>query len=139
MEADTVMKLGRRAFLVALCVIAPVFRHTTRAQSFTIDDFLALSSRLTGHADLDRDTAAILLNNLLATPGINAARLALPDRALERDIIVAWYTGAHVVRGKAQRVTHTSALQWRALEMPAPGTCVGRFGVWANPHRVPPR
>ena len=139
MEATIVMKVGRRAFLVALGVIAPMLRPTTRAQSFTVDDFLALSSRLTGHADLDRETAGIFLSNLLATPGINAARLARPDQALERDIIVAWYTGVQVVRDEARRVTHTGALQWRALEMPAPGTCVGRFGEWTNPHRVSPR
>ena len=126
--------IGRRAFLAAVALIAPAFRASPRAQSFSVDDFLALSSRLTGYDNLDRATAGIFLKNLLATPG-NIVRLARPDAALERDIIVAWYSGAHQVRGEAQLVTHSGALQWRALSMPAPGTCVGPFGSWAKPHR----
>jgi Membrane bound FAD containing D-sorbitol dehydrogenase len=126
--------LGRRAFMAALALVTPSFRAVPRAQSFSVDDFLALSSRLTGYSDLDRRIAGILLNNLLATPGA-AARLARPDAALERDILVAWYTGVQQVRGEAQLVTHAGALQWRALGMPAPGMCVGPFGTWAKPHR----
>jgi hypothetical protein len=128
------IRLGRRAFVAALALVAP-FRAAPRAQAFTVDDFLALSSRLTGFSDLDRQTAGILLKNLLATPG-NDARLARPDAALERDIIVAWYTGVHQVRGEAQLVTHTGALQWRALGVSAPGRCVGPFGTWAKPQRA---
>jgi D-sorbitol dehydrogenase-like protein len=129
--------VGRRAFLAAIALVAP-FRVSLRAQSFSVDDFLALSSRLTGYENLDRQTAGIFLKNLLATPG-NSARLARPDAALETDIIAAWYTGVQQVRGEAQLVTHTGALQWRALGMPAPGTCVGPFGSWAKPHRSPLR
>ena len=128
------MRLGRRAFVSALALLTPMFRAAPRAQSFSVDDFLALSSRLTGHADLDRKTAGIFLNNLLAIPD-NAARLARPDVALERDIIVAWYTGVQQVGDEPRLVTHAGALQWRALGMPAPGMCVGPFGTWAKPHR----
>ena len=128
--------IGRRAFLAAIALIAPAFRAFPRAQSFSVDDFLALSSRLTGYDNLDREIAGVFLKNLLATPG-NIVRLARPDAAIERDIIAAWYTGVHQVRGEAQLVTHSGALQWRALSMPAPGTCVGPFGSWAKPHRSP--
>ena len=128
--------VGRRAFLAAAALIVPAFPASPRAQSFSVDDFLALSSRLTGYDNLDRETAGIFLKNLLATPG-NLVRLARPDAALERDIIVAWYSGVHQVRGEAQLVTHSGAVQWRALGMPAPGTCVGPFGSWAKPHRSP--
>ena len=127
-------RMRRREFVAALALVAPCFRATARAQSFSLDDFLALSARLTGHADLDREAAGRFLKNLLATPG-SAARLAHPDPSLERDIIVAWYTGVHQVRGEARLVTHAGALQWRAMGMPAPGTCVGPFGTWAKPHR----
>jgi hypothetical protein len=129
-------RLGRRAFLVAVALVAPLFRAHPRTQSFSLDEFVALSSRLTGYSDLDRQTAAIFLRHLLATPG-NAARLARPDAALEREIIVAWYTGVHQMDGEAQLVTYTGALQWRALGLPAAGTCVGPFGTWANPPRSP--
>jgi hypothetical protein len=128
--------VGRRAFLAAIAVVAPAFRAVPRAQAFSVDDFLALSSRLTGYDNLDRAAAAVFLKNLLATPG-NVARLTRPDAALERDIIAAWYTGVHQVRGESQLVTHTNALQWRALGMPAPGACVGPFGSWAKSHRSP--
>src|SRR5262245_4304253 len=102
------MKVGRRAFVAAAIVFAgPMFRATPRAQSFALDDFLALSSRLTGHSNLDRQTAAAFLKNLLAAPGA-AARLTRPDAALERDIIVSWYTGIQEVRGVPQTVTHTA-------------------------------
>ena len=126
--------VGRRAFLAAIAAFAPGFRVSAHAQSFSVDDFLALSSRLTGSDNLDRGIAGTLLKNLLATPG-NTVRLPRPDAALERDIIVAWYTGVHQVGSEAQLVTHSGALQWRALSMPAPGTCVGPFGSWAKPHR----
>jgi hypothetical protein len=128
---------GRRAFIAAIAILSPFVRAEPRAQSFALDEFLALSSRLTGHSNLDRQAAGIFLKNLLATPGVTAARLARPDANLERDIIVAWYTGVQQVRGEARLVTHTGALQWRALGMPAPGTCVGPFGTWAQPHRSP--
>jgi D-sorbitol dehydrogenase-like protein len=131
------MQLGRRAFIAAVGVVTPWFRAAPRAQSFSLDDFVALSARLTGHTDLDRKVGGILLNNLLAAPG-TATRLARPDAALERDIIVAWYTGVQQVRGEASLVTHAGALQWRALGMPAPGLCVGPFGTWAKPHRSQP-
>lgn len=126
--------VGRRAFLAMIAVIAPAFGASPRAQSFSVDDFLALSSRLTGYDNLDRGIAGTLLKNFLAAPR-SAARLKQPDASLERDIIVAWYTGVHQVAGEAQLVTHNGALQWRALGMPAPGNCAGPFGSWAKPHR----
>jgi len=129
------MQLGRRAF-IAFGLVTPWFRTAPHAQSFSLDTFLALSSRLTGYTDLDPKTGAILLHNLLATPD-TTARLARPDAAMERDIIVAWYTGVQQVRGEARLVTHAGALQWRALGMLAPGLCAGPFGAWAKPPRLP--
>jgi len=126
------MQLGRRAFIAALGLVTPWFRAAPQAQSFSLDDFLALSSRLTGYTDLDRQIGGTLLNNLLAAPDM-AARLARPDATLERDLIVAWYTGVQEVLGEARVVTQTGALQWRALGLPAPGQCAGAFGTWAKP------
>ena len=132
-------KLGRRAFLTTVACVAasgaPIARIARAAQSFTLDDFLALSSRLTGRTDLDRAAAAVFLKGLLETPG-NAERLMRPDAALERDIIVSWYTGTYEVRGERRLATHTGALQWRAIGVPAPGACAGRFGAWSQPPRT---
>jgi hypothetical protein len=127
-------QLGRRAFVTAVALFSPLLRAVGVAQSFSLDEFVALSSRLTGRADLDRAAAAALLGALMASPR-HAPRLRRPDAALEREIIAAWYTGVHEFGGERQLVTHTGALQWRALGMPAPGTCTGGFGAWADPPR----
>ena len=131
-------RLGRRAFVAAIAFVSPLLRRVGAAQSFSLDDFLTLSSRLTGRRDLDRDGAEILLKALLATPG-TAEKLRRPDAALEREILAAWYTGMYTLRGERRLATHTGALQWRALGMPAPGTCVDRFGAWADPPRTAAR
>ena len=130
------MQLGRRAFIAAVGLLAPWFRQPPPAPPLSLDNFLALSSRLTAYTDLDRSTGSAILNNLLAAPGM-AARLARPDAALERDIIVAWYTGVQEGPGDARVVTHTGALEWRALGMAAPGLCAATFGAWAKPPRQP--
>lgn len=134
------MALGRRAFLalVALCSPLAGAARAFQPRAISLDEFVALSSRLTGHPDLNRQAADALLKALLATPE-RAARLAHPDAALEREIIAAWYTGAHDVRGERQIATHTGALKWRALGIPAPGACAGRFGAWSQPPRSPGR
>jgi hypothetical protein len=125
--------LGRRAFLTVAALIAPLARAATASQSraMSLDEFSAWSSRLTGHTDLNRQAADAMLKALLATPA-TAAKLAQPDAAFEREIIVAWYTGTHEVRGERQVATHTGALKWRALGIPAPGQCAGRFGAWSQ-------
>lgn len=132
--------LGRRAFLAAVAVCSPLSRllGAAAAPAVSLDEFLALSSRLTGHVDLNRQAAAVFLKALVATPE-KAAQLRRPDAALQRAIIVAWYTGAHDVGGERQLATHTGALKWRAIGVPVPGACAGRFGAWAQPARIPGR
>jgi hypothetical protein len=117
---------------------APIARMAGATQSFTLDDFLALSSRVTGRTDLDRAAAAVFFTGLLETPG-NAERLMRPDAALEREILVSWYTGTYEVRGERRLATHTGALQWRAMGVAPPGACAGRFGAWSQPPRTAAR
>src|SRR5260221_8663285 len=113
------MLLGRRAFVAVVSCLAPLARAVEAFQprAMSLDEFIALSSRLTGHTDLNRQAADVFLKALLATPG-KAARLAQPDPALEREIITAWYTGMHDVRGEQKVATHTGALKWQALGIP---------------------
>jgi len=129
-------RLGRRAFLTVVSLLAPLARVAVAWQprTMTLDEFIALSSRLTGHGDLNRQAAHGLLQALLATPA-TAARLAQPDPALEKEIIAAWYTGTHNVGGEPRVATHTGALKWRALAITPPGQCAGRFGAWSQPPR----
>ncbi|HMB78575.1 MAG TPA: sugar dehydrogenase complex small subunit [Vicinamibacterales bacterium] len=147
--------LSRRAFLILAALLAPAARLRAIVQPATVpmsvDEFLSLSQRLVGRPTLDAQLAGTYLNALLAVPG-NAARLAqlargaasprsperlaLPDGpetlALERTIIEWWYTGAYTLAGEPRLATHTGALMWNALGMPAPGTCGSAFGAWSR-------
>ena len=151
--------LNRRTFLALAAILAPVARLRAIAQpapaAMSVDEFLRLSQRLVGRPKLDAQLAGTYLNALLAVPG-NAPllaqlardtasprspeRLALPDGpdalALERTIIEWWYTGTYTFKGERRLATHTGALMWNALGMPAPGTCASAFGAWSRAPRA---
>lgn len=122
---------SRRAFLLAV-LLAPAVRLRGRAQpertALGLDDFVRLSQSLVGRTDLDRNVAAIYFKALMAD--------GADGPLLERRIIECWYTGTYPGGGGRRVATHTGALMWAALGMPAPGTCAGRFGAWATPPRV---
>ncbi len=54
---------------------------------------------------------------------------------LSQTIVDWWYTGVYTVAGKPRLATHTGALMWSAMELPAPGTCAATFGAWSKPPR----
>ncbi len=106
---------------------------------------MRLSQRLLERSPLDAQVGKIyfsalisdaanipLLARLVQGPG---ADLTPAHLALERTIIECWYTGTYTVGGERRLATHTGALTWAALGMPAPGTCTGPFGAWARPPR----
>lgn len=136
----------RRAFLMLAALLAPASplrASTPQTPAISVDDFLRLSQRLVGRSTLDGQAAAVYLEALLAVPA-NAPLLAELARgtastaahvALERTIVEWWYTGTYVRNGEPRLATHTGALMWRALGMPAPGTCAGTFGAWSRPPR----
>ena len=113
-------------------LLAPAVRLRGRAQpepaTLSLDAFVRLSESLVGRTNLDRDLAAIYFKALIAD-GAGGPQL-------ERRIIECWYTGTYPVPGGRRVATHTGALMWTALGMPAPGTCAGRFGAWATPPRA---
>ena len=139
------VSFSRRAFFAMVVWLAPALRFRAsqpRAVSTSLDDFLELSGRLLGRSKLDREVAQIYLDALNADPdnSIHLATLAqsngnpTPEQAaLSRLIIEWWYTGVYSVDGKPRLATHTGALMWSALGMPAPGTCAGPFGAWSKP------
>jgi hypothetical protein len=145
------MTLSRRAFLALTALAAPLVRLRLAAQAappaISLDEFVRLSQRLVARTALDREVAATYLNALLAVAG-NAAPLARLARsapaaamtpaqaALAPTIIEWWYTGIYTLNGEPKLATHTGALMWNALGMPAPGTCAGAFGAWARPPRA---
>lgn len=144
--------LGRRRFFaLVFAALAGASRVWARngvaaaagiqARSITPDQFLALSSRLLGREQLDSTLARIYLDPLLANPEtatlleglIRQHERTAEHAALERNIIETWYTGVHEVDGVRQVATHRGALVWQVLGRPAPGTCAGVAGEWAQP------
>lgn len=138
--------LSRRAFLTLAVLAGPLARPRLSGQTaqpaVSLDEFLGLSLRLTGKPVLDRDRAAIYLKALQADPALAGplAQLTRPSSAvsipaLENTIIEWWYTGIYAIKGEPQLATHTGALMWASMGMPAPGTCAGAFGAWSRPPR----
>ncbi len=149
--------LGRRAFLVVVTLLSPLVRRAAAqgqaagaplSASVSLDDFLTLSSQLTGRTGLDPEIARIYLDALLSTParvpllgqmsartraGVKRTEPTPAEAALEREIIAAWYTGTYTRDGQQHLATHAGALMWNAIGQPAPGTCTGRTGAWSQP------
>ena len=136
--------ITRRAFLI-LSVLSASLRAgaTSTSQAISADEFLRLSRRLTGRSNLDANVGATYLEALLAVPE-NAGTLAQLARengsspahaALERTILEWWYTGTYELGGERRLATHTGALMWDAVGVPAPGTCAGAFGAWSRAPR----
>ncbi|HZO53277.1 MAG TPA: sugar dehydrogenase complex small subunit [Bryobacteraceae bacterium] len=131
---------GRRGLLTfAANVLAwMASRQRLSAASVGLREFLELSSRLTGRRDLDPNLGRIYFNALV---GVAKNRQLLDEVArrekshpeLESQIILAWYTGVYEAAGQRRLATHRGALLWKALDMPAPGTCAGQPGFWSRP------
>ena len=133
------------AVLLTPAVRLGALGRQARTPPISLDEFVGLSQRLLGRTNLDARVAATYFNALIADaanvplltrlahgPGTDLAPAHL---ALERTIIEWWYTGTYIVGGERRLATHTGALMWGALGMPAPGTCTGPFGAWARPPR----
>ena len=153
--------LNRRAFLVLAVLLAPIARlraiaqrtrtPATVAAAISVDEFLRVSQRLVGRTRLDAQLAATYLNALLAVPAnipllAQLARGTAPARdptpvhlALERTMIEWWYTGIYTLNGERHLATHTGALMWSAMSLPAPGTCTSEIGRASCRERVSPR
>jgi hypothetical protein len=153
------MPLDRRTLLKILASSA-VAGHVLRAPMLAsaavseagIQDFAALSSRLTGYAldDLDftsrmfaafdtsaKQSALAQLSRLLAdTPdaGIDAAIQASGLEPLANELVAAWYSGIVKTSQGDKLVAYTSAMMWKAMSFAKPmGVCGGAFGHWAEP------
>jgi hypothetical protein len=139
--------LNRRAFLAVMALFAPAARLVAGAgqpkpTAISLDEFVELSQRLLQRQRLDREVAQIYLDALSADAD-NAIYLATlyqsngnptPEQAeLSRMIIEWWYTGTYTIGKERKLATHTGALVWSAMGMPAPGTCASPFGAWSNP------
>lgn len=106
--------------------------------TITVEQFRALSARLTGASlgDLDMGAAAKLLAGFISM-GVAAdlARLAADPGASggTTDIVAAWYSGLYEARDGLASISLTNALLWEALDFTKPaGFCGGRIGYWAD-------
>ena len=109
-------------------------------ETITVDEFRALSARLTGASltDLNATAAAKLLDGFLSMErGADLARLAADPGAragpLADDIVAAWYSGNyHTATGLAS-IGLPGALLWDALNFTKPsGFCGGLTGYWGD-------
>lgn len=145
------VSLTRRA-LLGLIGSAVSLVHSARLRAFalrpsaeqpiSLDQFVEVSQRLLGRAKLDREIAQIYLDAVLsnADDAITLAYLVesnanpTPEmKALASTIIEWWYTGIYTRGGQRRVATHTGALMWTAVGVPADGTCAGPFGAWSRP------
>jgi hypothetical protein len=114
------------------------FPTSLHAQSnLTVDDFLALSEKLTGKKPLDAAVAEKLLGGFVASgKGDGILQLMRGDEiddALSGAIVGAWYSGVYQT-GWGQAVSDfNGALVWAAMSYTKPwANCGGATGYWAD-------
>ncbi len=137
--------ITRRSVVVAgasaVALASGLARPAGAQQTITVDQFRALSARLTGAAvsNLDATTAGKLLNGFLSMGrGAGLAQLAAGPSAgtgkLADDIVAAWYSGTYDTPAGPAVAGFTDALLWNALDFTKPpGVCGGETGYWADP------
>lgn len=109
------------------------------AEGVSEDEFVKLSARLleTDASSLDADIAAKYLAGFEQTGRLQALSLlagGTGDKALEEEIITAWYSGVHRTAQGEEVATYTDALIWTALDYTKPqGWCGGDTGYWSEP------
>ena len=109
-------------------------------ETITVEEFRALSARLTGASltDLDPGASAKLLEGFLSMRrGADLARLAADPGAkagpLADDIVAAWYSGNCRTANGLASIGLPSALVWDALNFTKPsGFCGGLTGYWGD-------
>jgi hypothetical protein len=135
--------IARRSLIIggASAATLAVFPLPASAQdTITVDQFRALSARLTGVAvmELDATAAGKLLAGFISMGrGGELARLAgdpgLTGETLADDIVAAWYSGSYATRAGAAAIDLTKALLWNALDFTKPrGICGGASGYWSD-------
>jgi hypothetical protein len=137
--------ITRRSLLVggasAAALAAGLSLRAGARETITVDQFRALSARLTGAAvsDLDPTMAGKLLEGFVAMGrGPALARLAANPGAgtgsLADAIVAAWYSGTYDTPAGPAVAGFTDALLWNALDFTKPpGVCGGETGHWADP------
>ncbi len=134
----------RRTILIAglASSFAGVPLAWSATSAFTLQDFVALSAKLTQRAGntLDARAAQALFDALSVQPGLAALAQLATSPANEaaataegRDVIRAWYTGVVNTPEGPQRVAGAAPLVWSSAPfLHPPATCGGATGYWAQ-------
>ena len=125
--AAAIAAAGAGGFPAALFAAAPV----------TLDQFMALSAKLTEAGDLDPAIGEKYLGGFLASgQSEGLAKLVAGGNVpeLAAAIVAAWYSGVYDT-GKGQAVAgFEQALLWRAMSFTKPfADCGGETGYWSKP------
>jgi hypothetical protein len=151
------MNAHRRKLLQALASLSTVsfadlFGTAAQAATLPVDQFAALSAKLTGYAPADPSVAARLLAvftnpaRMASLERLAAVVAATPDAQLDAalrtqgldtiadELVAAWYSGVVKNGDKQQLVLYTDAYVWSAMTFSKPmGLCGGAFGYWSKP------
>lgn len=139
----TILQTRREILASVMAAIAaagaagfPAIAHAD--PELTVDQFLALSEKLTGKQPLDAAVAAKLLGGFVAI-GKGDGILGLMrgddiDDELSNAIVASWYSGLYD-SGWGQAVSDfNGALVWAAMTYTKPwANCGGATGYWADP------
>ena len=136
------MTIRRRAILLStLAASTAAWSQLGIAKAAApVDDFLALSARLTGFpvSALSAGVGAMLLKSFqergaLKAPGQLGVKARLSPK-LNAEIIAAWYSGVSETAAGPVVFTHDEALMWHSADfLHPPGQCGGAFGYWSLP------
>lgn len=140
-QNSDVPQISRRIFLGSTASIAMVsaigIPSTTFGQETATNGFLAVSQRLTGMKNLNEDTASAMLDAFKRIGKGEAVKALISgeeDKALEHEVVAAWYSGTSPDPDAADVLTYTDALMWQAMLFTKPmGYCGGSMGYWADP------
>jgi hypothetical protein len=140
-------KITRRNLIVgttsAATVVVALPSVAQPRETITVDEFRALSARLTGvdAARLDPTAATKILDGLISLGrGSDLAALAAEPGAnmgpLADSIVAAWYSGRYASRVGPATIDLNQALLWTVLDFTKPpGVCGGETGYWAEPYQ----
>jgi hypothetical protein len=136
------MKFKRRTLLIA-GISSPalsVFHGRALADTFSLEDFLTLSSRLTHYpvAQLNVTAATALLKAFEAKGlGPELAKLAAnydSDDKLAAEVVSGWYTGICQTATGPVAIIFEEALLWKTATFLHPWSiCGGATNYWALP------
>jgi hypothetical protein len=129
-SAASILILGARS-------ITPVFA----AAPPSLEQFIAISRKLTGHQSLDSDMGKNILDAFVAAGQAGDIVTLFGDPAPEQSqlkiasaIVAAWYSGISPRPGASQVTGFNEALVWDALTYTKPwGSCGGETGYWGEP------